>query len=102
MHQKPNLRKAFGDNKRTVPEQKHSVCALDCPDTCALVLNIDGSGRATKIGGDPQHPVTRGFLCGKVTKYLDREYHPDRLLYPMRRKGAKGEGNLRALVGMRR
>jgi anaerobic selenocysteine-containing dehydrogenase len=82
----------LGDNKRTVPEQKYSVCALDCPDTCALVLNIDAAGRATKIAGDPTHPVTRGFLCGKVTKYLDREYHPNRLLYPLRRVGAKGEG----------
>jgi anaerobic selenocysteine-containing dehydrogenase len=75
-----------------VPEQKHSVCALDCPDTCALVLNIDPAGHASKIAGDPQHPITRGFLCGKVAKYLEREYHPGRLLYPLRRTGAKGEG----------
>ncbi len=76
-----------------MPVQKHSVCALDCPDTCALVLNIDpASGRASKIAGDPHHPVTRGFLCGKVSKYLEREYHSDRLLYPLRRSGPKGEG----------
>jgi anaerobic selenocysteine-containing dehydrogenase len=77
---------------RNVAEQKHSVCALDCPDTCALVLNIDPAGHAIKIAGDPRHPVTRGFLCGKVAKYLEHEYHPDRLLYPQRRRGAKGEG----------
>ena len=47
-------------------------------------------GRATKIQGDPQHPVTRGFLCAKVAKYLDRVYSPDRVLYPMRRIAAKG------------
>ena len=82
----------FGDNRRTVPVQKYSVCALDCPDTCALVLNIDPAGRATKIAGDPHHPVTRGFLCGKVAKYLEREYHPNRVLHPMRRTGVKGEG----------
>jgi anaerobic selenocysteine-containing dehydrogenase len=75
-----------------VSQQKHSVCALDCPDTCAVVVNIDLAGRATKIAGDPQHPVTRGFLCGKVAKYLEREYDPNRLLYPLRRTGAKGEG----------
>ncbi len=86
------LQSTLGDNDRNVPEQKHSVCALDCPDTCALVLNIDPAGRATKIAGDPHHPITRGFLCGKVAKYLEREYHPERLLYPLRRKGAKGEG----------
>jgi len=81
-----------------VPEQKHSVCALDCPDTCALVLNIDAAGHATKIAGDPQHPITRGFLCGKVAKYLEREYHPGRLLYPLRRTGAKGEGKFTRLA----
>jgi len=75
-----------------VPEQKHSVCALDCPDTCALVVNIDAAGHATKIAGDAKHPITRGFLCGKVAKYLEREYHPERLLYPMRRTGVKGAG----------
>ena len=47
-------------------------------------------GRATKIQGDPAHPVTRGFLCAKVAKYLDRVYSPDRVLYPMRRVGPKG------------
>src|SRR6476469_9159800 len=69
-----------------------SVCALDCPDACALDVHIDESGFATKLRGDPHHPITRGFLCGKVAKYLEREYHPDRLLYPMRRVGAKGDG----------
>ena len=49
-------------------------------------------GRAVKLRGNPDHPVTRGFLCGKVARYLDREYSPERLLYPQRRVGAKGEG----------
>ncbi len=69
-----------------------SVCALDCPDTCGLVVEIDGAGRATKLSGDREHPITRGFLCAKVTKYLEREYHAERLLYPLRRVGVKGEG----------
>jgi anaerobic selenocysteine-containing dehydrogenase len=47
-------------------------------------------GRATRIQGDPAHPVTRGFLCAKVAKYLDRVYSPDRVLYPMRRVRPKG------------
>jgi anaerobic selenocysteine-containing dehydrogenase len=50
------------------------------------------NGRATRLRGDPSHPVTRGFLCGKVAQYLEREYSPDRLLYPRKRIGAKGEG----------
>ena len=70
---------------------QHSVCALDCPDTCSLLINVE-NGRGSKLRGDPAHPVTRGFLCGKVAQYLEREYSPARLLYPQRRTGAKGEG----------
>jgi anaerobic selenocysteine-containing dehydrogenase len=75
-----------------VPEIRHSVCALDCPDACAVLVTIDATGKATRLRGDPAHPVTRGFLCGKVARYLEREYAPSRLLYPLRRAGAKGEG----------
>lgn len=50
------------------------------------------SGRATRVAGDPDHPVTHGFLCAKVNRYVERTYHRDRLLYPMRRVGAKGAG----------
>ena len=52
-------------------------------------------GRATRIAGDPDHPFTNGFLCTKVSKYLERTYHADRLLYPQIRAGAKGEGKFR-------
>jgi anaerobic selenocysteine-containing dehydrogenase len=72
-------------------EVRHSVCALDCPDTCALLINVE-NGRGSKLRGDPDHPITRGFLCGKVAQYLDREYSPDRLLYPLKRSGPKGSG----------
>ena len=57
-----------------------------------MLVSIDGAGQATRLRGDPAHPVTRGFLCGKVARYLEREYSPERLLYPLRRIGAKGEG----------
>jgi molybdopterin guanine dinucleotide-containing S/N-oxide reductase-like protein len=67
----------------------HAACPHDCPDACAVLITVD-DGRATKIQGDPAHPVTRGFLCAKVAKYLDRVYSPDRVLYPMRRIRAKG------------
>jgi molybdopterin guanine dinucleotide-containing S/N-oxide reductase-like protein len=67
----------------------HAACPHDCPDACGVLITVDG-GRATKIQGDPAHPVTRGFLCAKVAKYLDRVYSPGRVLYPMRRIGAKG------------
>jgi anaerobic selenocysteine-containing dehydrogenase len=64
----------------------HAVCSHDCPDSCAVLVTIDESGRATRVRGDASHPVTRGFLCGKVAKYLERVYSPERLLYPMRRR----------------
>ena len=67
----------------------HAACPHDCPDACGVLITVE-DGRATKIQGDPAHPVTRGFLCAKVAKYLDRVYSPDRVLYPMRRIGPKG------------
>jgi anaerobic selenocysteine-containing dehydrogenase len=67
----------------------HAACPHDCPDACGVLITVD-QGRAIKIQGDPAHPVTRGFLCAKVAKYLDRVYSPDRVLYPMRRVAAKG------------
>src|SRR5664279_2228630 len=64
----------------------HTVCSLDCPDSCAVLVTVDAAGRAVKLQGDPSQPVTQGFLCGKVAKYLDRVYSPQRILYPLRRK----------------
>jgi anaerobic selenocysteine-containing dehydrogenase len=72
----------------------HSVCSHDCPDSCGILVTIDEAGKATRIQGDPSHPVTQGFLCGKVAKYLDRVYSPDRLLYPMRRRAGVPKGPL--------
>ena len=67
----------------------HAACPHDCPDACGVLITVE-DGRATRIQGDPAHPVTRGFLCAKVAKYLDRVYSPDRVLYPMRRVRPKG------------
>ncbi len=78
-------------NATKIAEVHHSVCALDCPDCCGLLVNFDGV-KASRLRGDPAHPITKGFLCGKVAQYLEREYSPDRLLYPQKRIGAKGEG----------
>ncbi len=79
-----------------MPRTVHAVCSHDCPDSCGVLVTIDDTGRATKLRGDPDHPVTRGFLCGKVAKYLDRVYSPDRLLYPMRRRPGVPKGSLPA------
>jgi anaerobic selenocysteine-containing dehydrogenase len=67
------------------------ACPHDCPDTCGVVTEVR-DGRAVAFRGDPDHPITRGWLCAKVRPYLDHVYHPDRLLYPLRRVGPKGSG----------
>src|SRR6184192_4082204 len=73
----------------TMKKMVHAACPHDCPDACGVLITVE-DGRATKIQGDSSHPVTRGFLCAKVAKYLDRVYTPDRVLYPMRRIAPKG------------
>ena len=76
------------------PGQRRVVrgaCPHDCPDTCALLTTVE-NGRAIAIRGAADHPATAGVLCTKVARYLDRTYSDQRLLYPMRRVGRKGEG----------
>jgi anaerobic selenocysteine-containing dehydrogenase len=77
----------------SVPETKtiRAVCPHDCPDTCGMLVTVS-EGRATSLRGDPDHPFTKGFLCQKVSRYLDRVYHADRLQWPMKRVGPKGKG----------
>src|SRR5688572_27891272 len=67
------------------------ACPHDCPDTCAMLVTVE-NGVATDIKGDPSMPFTDGTLCTKVAHYLERTYAADRLLYPQRRVGKKGEG----------
>jgi anaerobic selenocysteine-containing dehydrogenase len=69
----------------------HAACPHDCPDACGVRIEVE-DGRAVKLQGDPSHPVTRGFLCAKVAKYLDRVYSPERVLHPLRRVAPKGGG----------
>ena len=70
----------------------YGACPHDCPDCCALETEVDEHGRAVCVRGRADHPITRGWLCAKVNRYLDRVYHPERILYPMRRVGPKGSG----------
>lgn len=77
-------------------EVVRAACPHDCPDTCAMLVTVrrDESGRrvAIKIAGDPAHPTTAGSLCTKVSRYLERTYHRERVLHPLKRVGRKGEG----------
>lgn len=69
----------------------HGVCPHDCYDTCSLEVLAE-DGQIKRIKGQVGHPITRGFLCFKVNRYLERINHPDRVLYPLRRTGPKGSG----------
>lgn len=74
-----------------MPHIAHVACPHDCPDSCLMDVTID-HGRAVEITANKAHPFTRGALCAKVNKFLDRVYAPDRLLYPVTRVGPKGPG----------
>jgi anaerobic selenocysteine-containing dehydrogenase len=75
---------------RMAPRIVRGACPHDCPDTCAMHTTVE-DGRAVKVAGDPDHPITVGFLCGKVSNYIDRVYSEDRILYPLVRE----DGGLR-------
>ncbi|MER3537414.1 MAG: molybdopterin oxidoreductase [Thermus sp.] len=66
-----------------------ATCPLDCPDACSLLLEFEG-GELLTVEGDPSHPITQGFACKKTYRYPERA--KERLLYPLKRKGAKGRG----------
>lgn len=71
---------------------RHSVCPLDCPDTCSLNVEIEGD-TIVKIRGSNTNPFTEGVICSKVTKYYPEFVHgTSRLRYPMKRVGNKGAG----------
>jgi anaerobic selenocysteine-containing dehydrogenase len=69
-----------------------SVCSLDCPDQCGLLVHKK-EGKIVKIEGDPNHPVTQGNICNKVRSMPARIYDKNRIKYPMKRAGTKGEGH---------
>jgi len=74
-----------------------TVCAHDCPDMCSLLAQVE-DGRIVKIQGDPDHPFTAGFACGKVNRDMDLVYSPQRLRTPLRRTGPKGSGSFEAIT----
>ncbi|MCF8192895.1 MAG: molybdopterin oxidoreductase family protein, partial [Candidatus Methylopumilus sp.] len=67
----------------------HGGCPHDCPDTCSMVFHVKDN-KLIAVKGNADHPMTRGGLCVKLNDFEKRHYHPDRLLYPMKRVGPKG------------
>ena len=75
-----------------------TACPLDCPDTCSLEVTVE-DGRIVDIDAAPvdgqSNPLTDGWICKKVKHHADRVYSPERILTPLVRVGAKGEGKFR-------
>ncbi len=72
--------------------QAPSVCPLDCPDACSLNVEVR-EGKLFRIKGSTVNPITKGVICGKVSKYYPDFIHGKRRLSkPLKRVGAKGSG----------
>ena len=78
-------------------QEFHGGCPHDCPDTCSMVFEVE-NGKLVGVRGNSDHPMTRGGLCVKLKDYEKRHYHPDRLLYPMRRTGPKGSKKFKRIT----
>jgi anaerobic selenocysteine-containing dehydrogenase len=80
-----------------IPSFVKGVCPHDCPDTCGVISEVR-AGQAVGFRGDPDHPITKGWLCAKVRSYLEFVNHPQRLLHPLRRTGPKGSGRWQTIT----
>lgn len=81
-----------------MPTELPSVCPLDCPDTCSLTVTVE-EGRITGIRGSHANPYTAGVVCAKVPAAYPAFVHgPRRLLHPLRRTGARGDGRFERIA----
>ncbi|HXP98141.1 MAG TPA: molybdopterin-dependent oxidoreductase, partial [Telmatospirillum sp.] len=76
---------------------RHSVCAHDCPSTCALDVELSSPDSIGRLHGAKGHSYLEGVICAKVARYAERVHHPDRLTTPLRRSGPKGSGQFVAI-----
>jgi anaerobic selenocysteine-containing dehydrogenase len=76
-------------NDQPVRKTFFGGCPHDCPDTCAMIYEVE-DGKLVEVRGNKDHPMTRGTLCVKLKDYHDHHYNPDRVLYPLCRSGPKG------------
>jgi anaerobic selenocysteine-containing dehydrogenase len=79
-------------NSRAKIEVRHSTCPHDCPSACALDIEVIEGSTIGRVRGSKLQSYTAGVVCAKVARYAERIHHPDRLKFPMRRRGAKGSG----------
>ena len=71
-------------------ETRRSYCGL-CHPRCGLLLEMDGE-KVVGVRGDKEHPVTRGMICPRAQLMVDHLYHPERINFPLKRKGERGSG----------
>ena len=79
-------------NQTVRPRIAASACPHDCPSTCALEVEVFDGRSIGRVRGAAENAYTAGVICAKVARYAERVHHPDRLLHPLRRTGAKGSG----------
>src|SRR6201991_1410764 len=79
-------------NRHAKLEIRHSTCPHDCPSACALDVEVLDGRSIGRVRGSKKQTYTAGVVCAKVARYAERIHHPERLMYPMRRTGAKGSG----------
>lgn len=78
--------------QQTKPDIRNSTCPHDCPSVCGLEVEVLDSKTIGRIRGAKDHTYTAGVICAKVARYAERIHHPNRLLKPLKRMGAKSAG----------
>lgn len=79
-------------NRPLRAELRATACPHDCPSTCALEVEVIDAHTIGRVRGAKDNAYTAGVICAKVARYAERAHHPERLLQPLRRAGAKGSG----------
>lgn len=69
---------------------KRTTCNRDCPDACGIIATVE-KGKVVRLQGDPNHPVTKGFLCYRTSRFLENQYDPARITTPLIRHHSKLE-----------
>ena len=70
--------------------QHKTACTRDCPDACGLIVTVE-DGQVVRLDGDPDHPVTQGFICGRTRRFPERQNSTERLTKPLLRRQKSGE-----------
>src|SRR5712691_2899684 len=69
-------------------EIRRTTCNRDCPDVCSILATVE-DGRVVRLQGDPDHPVTRGFLCYRTSHLLESQSYRERLTTPLYRENGE-------------